>query len=90
MILRLIFIKLTKKRQEDYILFANIITYSLYMNHILACMWLTLGYMEDCRQVKGDLNSPLRDDCKLSWSFVPRDDDGIDYENTFSQKKELS
>ena len=48
MVLRMLFVKLTKKRQEDYILFGNIITYSLYMNHILACMWLTLGHAQDC------------------------------------------
>ena len=53
--------KYSKKRQSDLIGFAKLILYVIYLNHIMACIWIYLGYKSDC------VNMPS--DCIQSWVF---------------------
>ena len=35
-------------RPNDLIRFAGVIFYIVYLNHVMACLWLQLGQMHDC------------------------------------------
>jgi hypothetical protein len=41
--------KYSKKRQNDLTSFAGLILYVIYLSHIMACVWLTIGGLDDCR-----------------------------------------
>jgi hypothetical protein len=41
--------KYSKKRQNDLTSFAGLILYVIYLSHIMACVWLMIGGLEDCR-----------------------------------------
>ena len=46
--------KYSKKRQSDLIGFAKLILFVIYLNHIMACIWLYLGYNTDCSSGESD------------------------------------
>jgi|TARA_B110001450_G_C17349928_1_gene371058 hypothetical protein len=41
--------KYSKKRQNDLTSFAGLILYVIYLSHIMACVWLLIGALDDCR-----------------------------------------
>lgn len=48
LLLEFILNNLSKKRQGDIIGFANVIFFVIYLNHIMACIWILLGKQYDC------------------------------------------
>ena len=61
--------KHSKKRQSDLISFAVLILMVLYLSHIMACVWISLGLNEKC-----DLPT-TPDNCTLSWVYYNGFDD---------------
>jgi len=39
-----------KKRQSDLIGFCVLIIFILYTGHVMACIWLALGFMSPCSE----------------------------------------
>ena len=72
--------KYSKKRQNDLTSFAGLILYVIYLSHIMACVWLIIGKIEDCRIDKtGDYtaDADFHENCTKSWT----------YENDFWDKR---
>lgn len=42
--------KYSKKRQNDLSSFAGLIFIVIYVSHMMACLWLFLGFLEDCKK----------------------------------------
>ena len=59
--------KYSKKRQSDLTRFAALILMVVYVSHVMACIWLWLGNLDDCSD-KGS-------DCLQSWIFANGFDD---------------
>ena len=51
-------------RPTDLISFIGVIFYIVYLNHVMACIWLQLGYRHDCSTVSGD------ERCTDSWVYA--------------------
>jgi hypothetical protein len=45
--------KYSKKRQNDLTSFAGLILYVIYLSHIMACIWLMIGVINDCGDPAG-------------------------------------
>lgn len=69
--------KYSKKRQNDLTSFAGLILYVIYLSHIMACVWLMIGALEDCRIDKtlddygeGGSGANIEENCTQSWTFA--------------------
>ena len=62
LLLEYLLANLPKKRQRDLMDFFVLIFFVVYLNHIMACIWLQLGNMYDCSTLN-------KDGCKDSWIF---------------------
>ena len=57
--------KYSKKRQNDLTSFGTLIINVIYISHISACIWISLGYQSEClpEQIKDD------EECVVSWIY---------------------
>ena len=71
--LRVVLKNYSKKRQNDLIGFASLILIVIYVDHIMACIWLQLGFQEDCKvynTATGKFTGDSAEDCIQSWVFA--------------------
>jgi hypothetical protein len=66
--------KYSKKRQNDLTSFAGLILYVIYTSHIMACAWLIVGSVKDCKiDVTIDDVDPeggnVDENCTQSWVY---------------------
>jgi hypothetical protein len=64
--LRVVLKNYSKKRQNDLIGFASLILIVIYVDHIMACIWLQLGFQEDCKvynTATGKFTGDSAEDC---------------------------
>lgn len=57
--------KYSKKRQNDLSGFAGLIFIVIYVSHMMACIWLWLGFMNDCSSPENE-----SDNCTQSWVYA--------------------
>lgn len=60
--------KYSKKRQNDLTSFAGLILYVIYTSHLMACIWLKLGMLNDCPE---NNTNP----CTESWVYAEKFDE---------------
>jgi hypothetical protein len=61
--------KYSKKRQNDLTSFAGLILYVIYLSHIMACIWLMIGVIDDCGDPDPN-GANLTENCTQSWVFA--------------------
>ena len=61
--------KYSKKRQNDLTSFAGLILYVVYTSHLMACIWLKLGMLNECND--GAAN------CTKSWVYAEGFDEAV-------------
>jgi len=54
--------KYSKKRQNDLTSFAGLILYVVYTSHLMACIWLKLGMLKECKDGAAT--------CTKSWVYA--------------------